>query len=98
MRDSARLERPQNEAAPAMLRRQITGRQAWVRDSLGQADWTVAIPADCLAELRAVLAALRHNPLPLFLLSSADFALEACRALMPRGRPMLDDGVLFACS
>jgi alpha-ketoglutarate-dependent taurine dioxygenase len=96
MRDSARLERPQNEAAPAMLRRQITGRQAWVRDSLGQADWTVALPPECLAELRAVLAALRHNPLPLFLLSPADFALEGCRALMHRVRAMLDDGIMFA--
>src|SRR5258706_12345596 len=96
MRDSAGRERPQNEAARAMLRRQITGRQAWVRASLGQADWNVAIPPDCLAELRTVLAALRHNPLPLFLLSPADFALEGCRALMDRVRAMFDDGAMFA--
>jgi alpha-ketoglutarate-dependent taurine dioxygenase len=96
MMDSLRVERPENEAAPAMLREHITGRQAWVRDSLGPADWTVAIPPDCLAELRAVLAAVRHNPLPLFLLSPADFALESCRALMRRVRAMLDHGIMFA--
>jgi alpha-ketoglutarate-dependent taurine dioxygenase len=96
MMDSARVERLQSEAAPAMLRQQIIGRQAWVRDTLAPEDWTVAIPPDCLAELRAVLTALRRNPLPLFLLSPADFALERCRALMRRIRAMLDDGTMFA--
>src|SRR2546428_8700739 len=96
MMDSLRIEQPENETARAMLRQRITGRQAWVRDSLGPEDWTVAIPPDCLAELRGALAALRHNPLPLFLLSPADFALEHCSALMRRVRAILDDGIMFA--
>jgi len=94
--DSARIERPENEAERAMPRQCITGRQAWIRDALGPEDWTVSIPPSCLAELRGALAALRHNPLPLFLLSPADFALERCRALMRRVRAMLDDGIMFA--
>src|ERR1700724_3040224 len=91
--DTVNLE---NRGAPAMLRQRITGRQAWRRDTLSPADWTVTIPPDCLAELRAVLAALRHDPLPLFLLSPDDFALAACRALMRRVGAMLDDGISFA--
>jgi len=79
-----------------MLRRRISGRQAWVRDSLRPDDWTVSRPPECLGELRGVLAALRHNPLPLFLLSPADFALERCGALMRRVRAILDDGIMFA--
>lgn len=91
--DTATLEQP---SAPAMLRQRITGRVAWVRDTLGPDDWTVTIPADCLAELRAALAALRRDPLPLFLLRPEDFALDGCRALMGRLRSMLDDGISFA--
>jgi alpha-ketoglutarate-dependent taurine dioxygenase len=90
------LGRHPAETPPAMLCERIAGRQAWRRDTLTAADWTVAIPPDCLAELRAALAALRHNPLPLFLLDPGDFALDACRALMGRVRTMLDDGIMFA--
>lgn len=92
MTNSARTER----TAPAMLREHIAGRQAWRRDTLTLADWTVAIPPDCLAELRAALAALRRNPLPLFLLDPDEFALDACRTLMGRLRAILDDGIMFA--
>jgi alpha-ketoglutarate-dependent taurine dioxygenase len=91
--DTVTLE---NRGAPPMLRERIAGRAAWVRDTLSPADWTVTIPPDCLAELRGALAALRRDPLPLFLLSPDDFALDACRALMRRVRAMLDDGIRFA--
>jgi len=90
------LGRHPAETPPAMLRERIAGRQAWRRDTLTAADWTVAIPPDCLAELRAALADMRHNPLPLFLLDPDDFALDACRSLMGRVRAMLDDGIMFA--
>jgi alpha-ketoglutarate-dependent taurine dioxygenase len=93
MMDTVTLER---RSAPAMLRERIAGRAAWVRDTIGPDDWTVTIPPDCLAELRAALAALRRDPLPLFLLRPEDFALDGCRALMRRVRAMLDDGIRFA--
>jgi alpha-ketoglutarate-dependent taurine dioxygenase len=93
MMDTVTLER---RSAPAMLRERIAGRAAWVRDTIGPDDWTVTIPPDCLAELRAALAALRRDPLPLFLLRPEDFVLDGCRALMRRVHAMLDDGIRFA--
>jgi len=96
MTDSTHIERTVAAALPAMLHERITGRQAWRRDTLTPSDWTVAIPPDCLAELRAALAGLRRNPLPLFLLDPDEFALDACRTLMGEVRAMLDEGVMFA--
>jgi alpha-ketoglutarate-dependent taurine dioxygenase len=81
---------------PAMVRAPFTGRQVWRRETLQPDDWTVPIPAECLAELRAALAAFRRNRLPLFLLSPDQFELAACRTLMGRVRSMLDDGIMFA--
>ena len=56
--------------------------QAWTRDTIEPADWTVPLPPAAIAELRAVLAALRRAPLPTFLLEPADFSLDACRVPM----------------
>lgn len=79
-----------------MVRAPITGLQAWRRDALRPEDWTVPIPPDCLAELRAALAEIRRDRLPLFLLSPDQFELAACRALMDRVKAMLDGGIMFA--
>jgi alpha-ketoglutarate-dependent taurine dioxygenase len=84
------------DAGPAILRQPIAGLAAWRRDTLRPDDWTVPIPAECLAELRAALAAYRRNRLPLFLLSPEQFELAACRALMGRVKRLLDDGPMFA--
>jgi alpha-ketoglutarate-dependent taurine dioxygenase len=81
---------------PAMAGAPFAGRQVWRRETLQPSDWTVPIPPDCLAELRAALAAFRRNRLPLFLLSPEQFELAACRALMGRVRSMLDEGIMFA--
>ena len=79
-----------------MLTARFEGRQAWMRDTVAPPDWTVRLTADCLAELRAVLAALRRSPLPLFLLQPQDWELDACRVLMGEVRRILTDGVMFA--
>src|ERR1700676_3229038 len=42
---------------PAMAGAPFAGRQVWRRETLQPSDWTVPIPLDCLAELRAALAA-----------------------------------------
>ena len=84
------------EIAPAMLRERIRGPQAWRRDSLSAADWTVPIPAECLAELRAALAQYRGNRLPMLMLSPDEFELAACRALMAGVKRRLDEGIMFA--
>ena len=70
--------------------------QAWTRDTIEPADWTVTLPTAALAELRAVLAELRRAPLPTFLLDPADFALDACRATMAEVRRVTQDGPMFA--
>src|SRR4051812_35589507 len=70
--------------------------QAWTRDTIQPADWTVPVPAAALAELRAVLAQLRRGPLPTFLLDPAEFALDACRATMDEVRRVTQDGAMFA--
>src|SRR4029453_10795426 len=70
--------------------------QAWTRDTIQPADWTVPLPAAALAELRAVLAELRRAPLPTFLLDPADFALDACRAAMAEVRRVTREGAMFA--
>jgi alpha-ketoglutarate-dependent taurine dioxygenase len=80
----------------AMLQDQVTDSRAWTRDTIGEAQWRVPIPPDCLDELRQVLAEIRRDPLPMFLLTPDQFALDACRALMGRVRRILDQGVMFA--
>ena len=70
--------------------------QAWTRDTIQPADWTVPLPAAALAELRAVLAELRRAPLPTFLLDPADFALDACRTAMAEVRRVTREGAMFA--
>ena len=81
---------------PAIMQAAFTGPQAWRRETLQPSDWTVPIPAECLAELHAALAAFRGNRLPMFLISPEQFELAACRALMGRVKRMLDDGIMFA--
>lgn len=70
--------------------------QAWTRDTIQPADWTVPLQAEALAELRAVLSQLRRAPLPTLLLDPADFALDACRATMGEVRRVTREGAMFA--
>jgi hypothetical protein len=79
-----------------MLDHIITGREAWVGADIRRDDWLLALPAACLAELDAVVARLRRNPLPAIALRPEDFDLAACRAFMARTRAVLDDGARFA--
>lgn len=70
--------------------------QAWTRDTIQPADWTVPLPHEGLAELRAVLSQVRRAPLPTLLLDPADFALDACRATMAEVRRVTREGAMFA--
>lgn len=73
-----------------------TTQQAWTRDTIAPADWTVPLPPAALDELRAVLAEIRRAPVPLFLLDPSDFALDACRATMAEVRRVTQAGPMFA--
>ncbi|MBI3515220.1 MAG: TauD/TfdA family dioxygenase [Proteobacteria bacterium] len=79
-----------------MLDHIIAGREAWVGADLRRSDWLLRLPTDCLAELDAVVARLRRNPLPAIALRPEDFDLAACRGLIDRVRGVLDDGARFA--
>jgi alpha-ketoglutarate-dependent taurine dioxygenase len=74
----------------------ITGRTAWRRADVAEADWKLPIPPAALAEIEAVVQSLRAHPVPTLLLTPGDFALDACRALMARVKAVLRDGVGFA--
>jgi alpha-ketoglutarate-dependent taurine dioxygenase len=81
---------------PRMLDHPVTDARAWVGRDLTPADWTIALPADALAELRQVLKDLRYAPLDTMLLDPGDFALDACRATMEKLRTQLTSGIMFA--
>jgi alpha-ketoglutarate-dependent taurine dioxygenase len=70
--------------------------QAWTRDTLRPADWTVTLPAAALDELRAVVTELRRSPLPTLLLDPRDYGLDACRRTMDEVRHVTQSGPMFA--
>lgn len=70
--------------------------QAWTRDTIAPADWTVGLPKAALDEVRAVVAELRRAPVPTFLLDPNDFQLDACCAAMEEVRRVTQDGPMFA--
>src|SRR5258708_40199262 len=80
----------------AMLDHIIEGREAWVGADLRRSDWLLPLPAECLAELDAVVTTLRRNPLPAIALRPEHFPLPASRGFIDRVRATLDDGARFA--
>ncbi len=83
-------------ALSAPLLKPLDSPRAWRGEDLKVEDWRIPMPAEALAELDAVVAILRKDPLPVLMLSPADYALEACRALMARVREHLLGGVGLA--
>jgi alpha-ketoglutarate-dependent taurine dioxygenase len=74
----------------------VRGPQAWTRDTLSPADWTVALTAEARDELRQVLGELRRSPLPVLVLDPRDYRLDACRAVMEEVRQRARSGPMFA--
>jgi alpha-ketoglutarate-dependent taurine dioxygenase len=70
--------------------------QAWTRDTIAAADWTVTLNDAATGELLAVRDEVRRAPVPIFLLDPKDFALEACRAVMAEVRRVTQSGPMFA--
>ena len=69
---------------------------AWTRGRISPADWVVPFPDDAVAELEALVRALRKDPLPMLLLSPSHFALTACADMMAAVRRKLRNGVGLA--
>ena len=70
--------------------------QAWTRETIAPADWTVPLTDAALRELLAVRDELRRAPLPTFLLDPKDFVLVACRAVVEQVRRIARSGPMFA--
>ena len=81
---------------PTVLADEIRGPRAWKRDAIGARDWIVPLSSACLAELDAVVARLRRDPLPALLLPPDDVALPACAETMQRVREQLRAGIGLA--
>jgi hypothetical protein len=79
-----------------MLERPVAGARAWTRETVRAADWTVPLPPAALAEVRAMLASLRADPLPTLVLKPEHFRLDACRDAMRRARDLLREGLGLA--
>ncbi len=79
-----------------LLLQEIRDERVWVRGGISPADWLVPLPDEAVAELEEVVSALRRDPLPILLLSSAYFALTACREVMAAVGRKLRHGVGLA--
>ena len=66
--------------------------QAWTAKSIQPADWELAIPAPCIAELRTALRKIQASPAAAETWRAGDFDLPACAALMAEARTRLEDG------
>jgi alpha-ketoglutarate-dependent taurine dioxygenase len=64
-------------------------KKSWTRESIAPEGWLIPLPADCVAELDEVAAAVRATPRPVDTLDPADFSLRACTAVMAAVRAKL---------
>ena len=65
-------------------------KKSWTRESIAPEGWLIPLPADCVAELDEVAAAVRATPRPIDTLDPADFSLHACTAVMAAVRAKLE--------
>ena len=82
--------------AVMVIDREIDGPIAWTRATFSSGDGWTCLSEECLAELLAVAALLRANPLPVQALDPADFNLAHCRRAMAGIRSALEGGPGFA--
>ena len=80
----------------AIVDRPITGREAWTRNDIGDADYRVVLSPTAQAELMGAVKSLRRQPVPLLALRPDSFELPACRAAMEEVRAILTNGIRFA--
>lgn len=80
----------------SMLDHIVGGKQAWVGAEIRDADWFFRLSEQGLLEIRAAVAKLRRDSLPIERLTPGHFDMPACRDLMRSVRSALDEGVRFA--
>ena len=96
MIETTQQPKPAKDAAQRTLDHTVDGKKAWVRADIQRDDWFFQLPPECLAELKAILPALRGKLRPVEQIDSDRCALPLCRAFMQRVQAALDDGVRFA--
>jgi alpha-ketoglutarate-dependent taurine dioxygenase len=79
-----------------MIDHEIVGPIAWTRATLASGEGSARLGPECLAELMAVAALLRANPLQVPVLDPADFDLAHCRRAMAGIKSALEHGPGFA--
>ncbi len=72
------------------------GDKAWTRQALRPSDWTVTVTDAVKRELAQVVASLRQQTLPVYLLRPAHFELAASRRMMAEAKHLTDAGRGFA--
>ena len=77
------------------LDRPIEGPLAWKRGDISEKHWKLPLPAQALGELEGIVAELRRQPLPTYLLEPEYFALDACRELVGEIKRRLLDEIGF---
>ncbi|MCB1744723.1 MAG: TauD/TfdA family dioxygenase [Gammaproteobacteria bacterium] len=87
---------PASVADDGIIRERLPVPLAWTARDLTRDDWLVPLPPECVAELRAVVADLRANPLPTIVLEPDDYELSACRELAERLRQRFHSGMGIA--
>jgi hypothetical protein len=65
-------------------------KKSWRRESISPRDWLIPLPAECVAELDQVAAAVRAAPRPMDTLKPEDFSIRACAAVMASVRAKLE--------
>ncbi|MGE3537449.1 MAG: TauD/TfdA family dioxygenase [Candidatus Tectimicrobiota bacterium] len=81
-----------NEAIPCVLQGDIPEARAWTRATLTPADWLLAWPEACVAELDTMVQSLRTSPRSRWQLTPEAFRLTACQAVMAQVRQRLERG------
>ncbi len=69
--------------------------RAWLGPSLRDEDFVVPLPADCLAELDAIVEEQRRAPVPTLVLLPEHFEMAACRRWMAGIQQRLDHDLGF---
>ncbi|MBU2285220.1 MAG: TauD/TfdA family dioxygenase [Gammaproteobacteria bacterium] len=89
------LNESHTSTASTIPRQPLAGGVVWDAARLKPTDGMVHIDADAMGELRALVASLRNDPLPLEALEPEDFRLDACRRMMAHVKQTLTNGVGF---
>ena len=69
--------------------------RAWLGPQLRDEEFVVPLPADCLAELDAIVEEQRRAPVPTLILAPEHFQMSACRQMMAGIKSRLDQGLGF---